>query len=84
MVSPLIPSVANGYHTLFIAPDGSKEGWGESNDCNKRRAEFIAKLQELPDQWLLDWYVVCYGGDDRETFRVDTSGAYGYVGWDGE
>lgn len=40
LVSEIIHAM-NGYSSFFIAPDGSKEGWEDSNQCNKARAEFI-------------------------------------------
>ncbi len=33
-VSNVVESNANGYRSFFIAPDGSKEGWVESNKGN--------------------------------------------------
>ena len=38
LVSPVIKSDSNGYLSFFIAPDGSKEGWPESDDMDRRRA----------------------------------------------
>jgi hypothetical protein len=38
LASPVIKSSCNGYFSFFIAPDGSKEGWPESDDMNQRRA----------------------------------------------
>jgi hypothetical protein len=43
-VSPILPSVMNGYETFFVPPDGSKEGWQASKDGDKRRAEFFQKV----------------------------------------
>jgi len=37
LVSPVIASNSNGYLSFFIAPDGSKEGWPESDDMDQRR-----------------------------------------------
>lgn len=40
-VSPISPGTTNGYHSFFIPPDGSKEGWDESVKGDKQRDAFI-------------------------------------------
>jgi len=40
-VSPISPATINGSRSFFIPPDGSKEGWGESNIGDECRREFI-------------------------------------------
>ena len=40
-VSNLLNSETNDYKSFFIAPDGSKEGWDESNKGNEQRAAFV-------------------------------------------
>jgi len=40
-VSEIIQSKINGYKSFFVAPDGSKEGWGESDTGNDNRKAFI-------------------------------------------
>ena len=40
-VSDLVHSFINGYTTFLIAPDGSKEGWDESNEGDKLRDLFV-------------------------------------------
>lgn len=46
MVTAPLPSIRNGYVTILIGPDGSKEGWEPSNTGNQRRAEFKAWLRQ--------------------------------------
>lgn len=36
-----ISSITNGYLTFVFAPDGSKEGWGTSEDGDRYRQEFL-------------------------------------------
>ena len=36
----------NGYTTLFFPPDGSKEGWNESDFGDEVRAHIITRLKE--------------------------------------
>lgn len=44
-VSAIVRSVINGYESFLIAPDGSKEGWSESDDGDARRDKFIEWLE---------------------------------------
>jgi hypothetical protein len=68
-ISEVIPSGINGYMSFFIPPDGSKEGWKDSDDGDKRRRVFIELLnkQRYGDSSSnLDWVEVQYGDDDLE------------------
>jgi hypothetical protein len=67
-VSPIITSPINGYLSFFIAPDGSKEGWEDSDYYDKARREY--------GEWLLhqvcqgnyyQWVIVQYGDDGGHT-----------------
>lgn len=44
--SELLTSETNGYKSFFIAPDGSKEGWDESNKGNAQRETFVKWINE--------------------------------------
>ena len=39
-------SVANGYQTIVLCPDGSKEGWKPSVQGNELRDRFVARLEQ--------------------------------------
>lgn len=57
--------VVNGYVTMLVCPDGSNEGWGDSNLGNSKRAAFIdwMKAHEFEDgSSSLDWIEVEYAG----------------------
>lgn len=41
LVSPILSSVVNKYFSFLVAPDGSKEGWGDSNQFDEKRAEIV-------------------------------------------
>jgi|SRR6185312_15215641 len=82
LVSPLLPSLTNGYVTFFIAPDGSKEGWDVSEHGDARRKVFLDALANINDPWRIDWYELCYGGDDSEIFLVTRPHMHGYVTWE--
>jgi hypothetical protein len=61
-VSEITPAVVNGYTSFFIAPDGSKEGWPESNACDIARDEFFKKINSLDGY--VDAVEVSFGGDE--------------------
>lgn len=45
-VSGISPEGRNGYRTFFIPPDGSKEGWEDSDKGDVRRKAFFKFLGE--------------------------------------
>lgn len=54
-VSEIVRSPVNCYLTFLIAPDGSKEGWTESDMGDARRTrfkEFLRTTPELYAEWL--------------------------------
>lgn len=51
-VTEILPEVTNGYLTFFIGPDGSKEGWPESDDGDKKRYEFKEWVKKNYKLWL--------------------------------
>lgn len=61
-VSEISTPGINGYTSFFIAPDGSKEGWPESNACNTARDKFFKSLKELDGY--VDAVEVAFGGDE--------------------
>lgn len=69
MVSAVVFSRFNGYASIFIAPDGSKEGWNESDNGDKQRNEFIKWLREAPGY--PSWVEVGYGELGYSTLRND-------------
>lgn len=64
-VSEISPSQINGEKSFFIPPDGSKEGWADSDLGDKRRDEFIGWLNSSDS--FLCWVEVSYGEDDPDT-----------------
>ncbi len=56
----------NGYYTFFVAPDGSKEGWDESNEMDKVREKVKIAAQKIP---YADIVTLRFGGDDHN--RLD-------------
>ena len=69
-ISPMSPPMTNGYCSFFIPPDGSKEGWGESDKGDMERAQFVEwlKAQSFEDgSSSLDWAEVQYADDSHES-----------------
>lgn len=63
--SEVAVSVMNGYVSFLIAPDGSKEGWADSNlgDAARNMWKVWAVDAQKLDIWF-DWCHVRYGGDE--------------------
>lgn len=61
MVSNIVPNFINGSSSFFIGPDGSKEGWKESNLGDLARERIVGYLRGTN----LDFVEVVFGGDDN-------------------
>lgn len=63
-VSPVVLSPMNGYASFMVAPDGSKEGWSQSDDGDASRLAFVRWLRGASEYgFCLDWIEVQFGGD---------------------
>ena len=60
----------NGYRSILVCPDGSKEGWEESDQGDQRRAKFRDFLNG-DGSTNLDWVEIAYGSDDQKASIVD-------------
>lgn len=67
-VSELVQSPVNGYVSFFIAPDGSKEGWVDSDNGDKNRETFMRMAKELEDY--VDIVEIFYGGDESDVCGI--------------
>lgn len=67
-VTDLILSPLNNWESFVVMPDGSKEGWADSDLGDRRRATIVEYLRQ-PDNWL-DWVEVQYGDDAKETVII--------------
>jgi hypothetical protein len=65
-VSNVIKGCTNGYASIFIAPDGSKEGWATSDVFDERRKLFVEWLQS--EGRGLDWFEY---SDDTDGDRLE-------------
>lgn len=60
----------NNYQSFFIPPDGSKEGWCDSNEGDKRRKRFVKYLDQQREEdgsTCLKWVEIQYGDNDGIT-----------------
>ena len=71
-VTDVTREVINGYKSFLVAPDGSKEGWADSDDGDSRRADFIRRLETT--DWYLDWVEVRYGTEGGAAQIVNDAG----------
>jgi hypothetical protein len=72
-VSPLSPAVSD-WRSFFIPPDGSSEGWDESDAGDARRTAFIDWCQSKRTEdggSYLQWVEVSFGEDDYQPERVE-------------
>lgn len=72
-VTEIVLSPVNGYRTFCVVPDGSKEGWSESDSGDGRRDAFVAYCEGTrygDGSGPLDWAEVQYGDEERETLVV--------------
>jgi hypothetical protein len=67
VIGPSAPLI-NDYSTILICPDGSKEGWAESDAFDAKRQAFLKYLDSVrydDGSSPLDWASVAYGSDDE-------------------
>lgn len=62
-----IPAAVNGYFSYVFLPDGSKEGWGRSEEADGYRAQFADLFRHHYDDGSThdDVVAVRFGGDHR-------------------
>lgn len=74
LVTGTVIDTVNAYHSFLIAPDGSKEGWAESDEGDTRRAQFrewTRTVRHSDGSSPLEWVEVDYGSDDADPDVVD-------------
>ena len=79
-VSDITPETMNRYRSFFIPPDGSKEGWKDSDVGDDRREQFMRALSTEQFKhsecgFYGDAVDVRFGGDDD----VNTATSYKYI-----
>ncbi len=73
LVTEIKTSVINKYYSFFVAPDGSKEGWEESDKYDKKRKEFIEWIKKVNKKYniCLSYCEFYYGDDNGESKIVN-------------
>jgi hypothetical protein len=71
LVSDILEGVINNQYSIFIAPDGSKEGWPESDEHDLKRESFIDWIKK--NDMYVDYIEVRFGGDDYENEIVNSN-----------
>jgi hypothetical protein len=69
IISEIVMGVVNEQYSFFIAPDGSKEGWADSDLGDVFRKDFQDYLQNSRDNYC-DYIEICFGGDDECEYVV--------------
>lgn len=66
IVTSVEDSGINGYSSFMICPDGSREGWPESDLGDDQRAAFVNWITEeqRANRGYWQWAVIQYGDDD--------------------
>ena len=63
LVSDIVHGITNNQASFFIAPDGSKEGWADSDKSDEARTELLDWM--LKNENFSDYIEVRFGGDDE-------------------
>ncbi len=66
IVTPIVSGAINGYRSFMVCPDGSKEGWTDSDAGDGRRDAFVAWLStgDGDNRPWCDWAEVQYGDEE--------------------
>lgn len=68
------PQAFNHYRSFMVCPDGSKEGWAESDAGDERRERFCTWLhaQAVIDRGTYyKWVEIAFGSDDADALITD-------------
>jgi hypothetical protein len=69
--SEILKSETNGYKSFFIAPDGSKEGWEESNKGNDQRKMFVKWINKQAFEDNSISFCEFFYGEDKGSSRIE-------------
>ena len=68
LVSEIVESTINGYVSFFVAPDGSKEGWKDSEEGDQRRDEFALWVKQNYEKYWPKVALIQYADDAGNDF----------------
>ncbi len=71
-VTPISPPAVNGETSFAVLPDGSKEGWGDSDKGDAARDALKAYLLNMDTEgsWC-HWVEVNFGGDEGDYLSAE-------------
>jgi len=72
-----IPGLVNDVTTFVLAPNGSKKGWEQANECDKLRNNFIQLLESLEEEdgsSIWGWVEVGFGEIDGQKIHSGNNG----------
>ena len=70
LVTEVVGPGVNSTSSFLVAPDGSKEGWSDSDVGDRARGDFIEWLRSQGARGYYAWAEVAIGPDDQEA-RVE-------------
>jgi len=70
-ITPITTEATNGYTSFLIAPDGSKEGWDDSNKGDEARRLFIKWIRMNSSS--LDYVEVQFADDNGVNYIINCS-----------
>ena len=76
-VAPITPTDINGYVSFMVAPDGSKEGWAESemgDDKRNELTEWIESQRYSDGSMSIDYVEIQFGDDNGVTKIIRHNG----------
>lgn len=76
IVSEITKTAINGYRSFLVPPDGSKEGWEDSDRGDAARKKFNEYLESLryeDGSTSIAWIEVQFADDNNETLIVSHS-----------
>ena len=76
LVSGVSHEQVNGYRSFAVFPDGSKEGWSESDSGDKCRKEFKEWLAANNSKIFVTWAEFQFGDEDGNNKMLDDSDKY--------
>jgi hypothetical protein len=77
LATNIVDGRVDGHRSFAIVPDGSKEGWTESDAADGQRAAFAAWLRKQAyddGSTCLHWALVQFADDENESLVVDHDG----------
>lgn len=72
IVTPIMPHELNGDSTFFICPDGSNEGWADSQEYDEKRDTWKNYVALRVNRCLVSWVHVRFGETGDGSAYVDS------------